>query len=184
LNPLLQVEHLSKRFGDYRALADISFEVKKGEILGLIGPNGAGKTTLMECLAGLLPYDSGLIRWQDQQLSPARQKSVLFYLPDNVLPYGEQYVVEILDFFRQVYGLSHEQQKWVVEQLALKPVLKKRINTLSKGYRRRFLLAIALLSPQPLLILDEPFDGFDLRQTQGVMSGACHLCKGKLNQAG
>ncbi len=170
MTPLLHIQHLSKQFGDYQALNQISFEVFEGEILGLIGPNGAGKTTLMECIAGLLPMDSGRVMAQGKPLSIEKRKEVMFYLPDGILPYGEQRAIAILDFFRQGYGKGQEQMQLVIQQLALEPVLTKRISALSKGYRRRFLLAIALLCPQPLLILDEPFDGFDLRQTITVMS--------------
>lgn len=168
--PLLIVQQFSKRFGDYRALDNIDFEVFEGEIIGLIGPNGAGKTTLLECVTGLMPADKGTVSWQGKPLPPVQRKQHLFYLPDNVLPYGERFVVEILTFFRKVFCAMPEQQRVLVRQLALESVLRKRISTLSKGYRRRFILAIALLSPQPLLLLDEPFDGLDLRQTREVMA--------------
>lgn len=167
--PLLTVQQLAKRFGDYPALGNVSFEVLEGEIVGLIGPNGAGKTTLMECVAGLMAADTGAVSWQGKPLPPAQRKQHLFYLPDNVLPYGERFVIEILGFFRKVFGATPEQQYALVRQLALESVLRKRIGALSKGYRRRFVLAIGLLSPQPLLLLDEPFDGLDLRQTREVI---------------
>ncbi|MBI5588961.1 MAG: ABC transporter ATP-binding protein [Deltaproteobacteria bacterium] len=167
---MLTIQHLCKRFGDYDALSDISFDVIQGEILGLIGPNGSGKTTLMESLAGLLHADGGTVSRQGKALPAGRRKDILFYLPDNVLPYGDQHVITILDFFCAMFRTGHDIKDGVIRALALTPVLTKRIHTLSKGYRRRFLLAIALLSPQPLLVLDEPFDGFDLHQTRGVMS--------------
>jgi ABC-type multidrug transport system ATPase subunit len=167
---LLSIDKLCKRFADYQALCDISFHVLGGEILGVIGPNGAGKTTLLECLAGLMPVDRGVIAWQGSGFSAHQRKELMFYMPDGVLPYGAQYVIQVLDFFGRIYGLGRERLQQVIDQLALTPVLMKRIDTLSKGYRRRLLLAIALLAPQPLLLLDEPFDGLDLRQTQQVMA--------------
>lgn len=166
----LEVEHFGKRYGDIEALSGISFSVKAGEILGIIGPNGAGKTTLMECLAGLLPPDSGSVRWQGTPLPSKRRKAVIFYMPDGILPYEELPVATVLGFYREVFGLARSHEQSVVNRLALGPVLVKRVQALSKGYRRRLLLAIALLSPQPLLVLDEPFDGFDLRQTLGIVS--------------
>lgn len=168
--PLLEVEDLGKRYGDVEALSKVSFSVRTNEILGIIGPNGAGKTTLMECLAGLLPPDSGAVRWQGILLPRERRKEVMFYLPDGILPYGELPVAAVLGFYREVFGLPGSHERDILARLALGPVLVKRVEALSKGYRRRLLLAIALLSPQPLLILDEPFDGFDLRQTLSVIS--------------
>ncbi len=167
---LASVEGLSKRFGENRALADVSFEVRAGEILGLIGPNGSGKTTLMECLAGLLPCDGGSLRWRGTALPPERRKRVMFYLPDGIAPYGDLAVAQVLAFFAGVHGRPHSSVDEAVGALELQPALGKPVGALSKGYRRRLLLALALLAPQPLLALDEPFDGFDLRQVQGVMA--------------
>ncbi len=166
---LLAVQNLGKAFGFYQALADISFDISEREILGLIGPNGAGKTTLLECLAGLLPADGGMITRWGTPLLRDRRKDVMFYLPDGVGPYPDQCVAPILDFFCRSNGTRRERCAEIIRRLALEPVLAKRIGALSKGYRRRLLLAVALLAPQPLLLLDEPFDGLDLRQTQGVM---------------
>ena len=166
---LLRSKNISKRFGMYQVLSDISFSVYSGEILGIIGPNGAGKTTLMECMAGLLPLDKGVICWKNQPLSPLQARQFMFYLPDGILPYAEQRVEVVLKFFREIYGAEKMQLNLLIERLELSSMLKKPVHSLSKGYRRRLLLLIGLLSPQPLLMLDEPFDGFDLRQTLGVM---------------
>ncbi len=166
---ILQCRNLSKYFKRYPALENVSFSVYSGEILGIIGPNGAGKTTLMECLAGLLPYDQGVIAWENLPLAPHRTQQFMFYLPDEILPYAEQRVASVIVFFQQVFGATKTQRMDLVDQLELSPVMNKTVAALSKGYRRRLLLLIGLLSPQPLLLLDEPFDGFDLRQTLGVM---------------
>ncbi|HGF4019194.1 MULTISPECIES: ATP-binding cassette domain-containing protein [Burkholderia] len=91
-------------------------------------------------------------------------------MPDGVLPYGEQTVGTVLGFYRETFRASVSRLHDVVRQLALDEMLARRGTTLSKGYRRRLLLAIGMLSPQPLLCLDEPFDGLDLRQTQAVMA--------------
>jgi ABC-2 type transport system ATP-binding protein len=160
---------MSKYFGRYRVLSNINFSVNSGEILGIIGPNGAGKTTLMECMTGLLPYDQGEIFWLNQPLSPQQIKEFIFYLPDSILPYAEQRVRIVVDFFQQIFAAPDTQLEKLIDRLELTEVMKKPVHTLSKGYRRRLLLLIGLLSPQPLLLLDEPFDGFDLRQTLGVM---------------
>jgi ABC-2 type transport system ATP-binding protein len=85
-NALMTVRGIGKAFGDHQVLADISFELASGEILGLIGPNGAGKTTLLECIAGLLPADAGEVRWRGSALPPARRKERLFYVPEQFRP--------------------------------------------------------------------------------------------------
>ena len=168
--PLLECARLSKRYGDYSALSDIGFSVSSGEILGIIGPNGAGKTTLMECIAGLQPADSIRLRWLGEPFSPLHAGRFLFYLPDGILPYPEQPAGTVIEFFRQLHEASRDASRRLIGSLELGPVLNKRVQALSKGYRRRLLLAIGLLSRRPLLMLDEPFDGFDLRQSLAVMA--------------
>ncbi len=166
---LLRVDKLCKYFGRQQVLVDISFSVYPEEILGVIGPNGAGKTTLMECLTGLLPLSSGTIHWQNRLITPQQINQFLFYLPDGILPYAEQKVGQVVSFFHRLFAAEEQQLQQLIEQLELQPVLEKRVHSLSKGYRKRLLLLIGLLSPQPLLLLDEPFDGFDLRQSLGIM---------------
>jgi len=166
---LMQVEGLTKRYGDQRALSDISFSVNAGEVLGLIGPNGAGKTTLMQALAGTLATDDGQILWRGIPLPLPRRREFLFYLPDGVRPWEDQYVARVTELFAAIYGRSQAFLAQTIHSLGLAPVLRKRIVELSKGYARRLLLALALLTPQPLLLMDEPFDGFDLRQTRYIM---------------
>jgi ABC-2 type transport system ATP-binding protein len=160
---------IGKVFGDQQVLADVSFEVVSGEILGLIGPNGAGKTTLLECIAGLLPADAGEVRWRGSSLPPARRKERVFYIPEAISPYPDQRAAEVLMFFRESFHQPPARLEQLVVSLGLQPALSKRVGVLSKGYRRRFLLALGLLAPRPVLLMDEPFDGFDLRQTREVM---------------
>ena len=166
---LLRVDNLSKRFDDSAALTDISFSVREREIVGIIGPNGAGKTTLLECIAGLLHPDSGMVSWRKQPVPRRHRKQYLFYLPDGILPDGEQSVRTILKFYADVFGAQPVQAQGIASQLSLESVFAKPAFALSKGYRRRLLLAIALICPRPLLVFDEPFDGLDLLQTLDVM---------------
>jgi len=161
---LLRVSGIDKRFGACRVLTDVSFSIRPGEILGLIGPNGAGKTTLLECVIGLLSMDRGELSWQDRPLAAAARKKVLWYQPDNCAPFAWQRVGATLSFFRQVHQQPDARLWELIDRLELTPVLNKPFSTLSKGYGRRVLLALALLSAQPFLLLDEPFDGFDPRQ--------------------
>jgi ABC-2 type transport system ATP-binding protein len=166
---LLTVNGLSKKFGARAVLQDVSFSVRLGEVLGLIGPNGSGKTTLFECLAGVLPSDGGAISRNKQALAPGRRKSALFYMPDGVTPWGQQSVNWALGFFERLYAAPVKAAE-LLNMLKLESLRNARIGSLSKGERKRLLLALGLLTSQPLLMLDEPFDGLDLRQTRDVMA--------------
>jgi ABC-type multidrug transport system ATPase subunit len=164
----LQVRHLTKRYGRLTALSDVSFNVRFGEVLGLIGPNGSGKTTLFECLAGVLPSDTGSVLANDRPLAPGERSSALFYLPDAIAPWPSQTVRWALEFVVGFFGGRADLRDDVVRRLDLEPVLDAPIGTLSKGQRKRAVLSCGLLAPQPLLLADEPFDGLDLRQTREV----------------
>jgi ABC-type multidrug transport system ATPase subunit len=167
---VLRIASLTKYYGEQRALEDVGFSVQEGEVLGLIGPNGAGKTTLLEAIAGLLPVDSGEIRFHDQLLPLRRRREVIFYLPDGVRPYADQTAEQVLAFFAGVYRRSTTEASEIVSMVGLRPVLAKRIHALSKGYNRRLLIALGFLTRHPILLMDEPFDGFDLRQTRDMMA--------------
>jgi ABC-type multidrug transport system ATPase subunit len=166
VNDLLKVEGLTKRFGVRRVLDDVTLSVRPREILGLIGPNGSGKTTLFECVAGLMPRNAGTIRFQSDDVAT---KSSLFYLPDGIVPWKEQRVKWALSFFAQLFGRAELDVVNLVQTLKLETLMQSHISSLSKGERKRLLLAMGLLTSHPLLLLDEPFDGLDLRQTREVM---------------
>src|SRR5262249_20132215 len=172
-NELLRVEGLSKSFSGFNALRHVSFELRQRDILGIIGPNGAGKTTLLESLVGLLPVNSGEVFWKSQPLANSGRKDVMFYLPEDIVPYQEQPASRLTGFFRDIYDLSHEREHDVLVRLLLKQVLTRRVGELSRGYRRTLLLALALLTPEPVLRVDEPFDGLDPRQTVEVVDLPC-----------
>jgi ABC-2 type transport system ATP-binding protein len=167
---LFEVQKLSKSFGGIKALSDVNFHVRAGEVLGLIGPNGAGKTTLFECMAGVLPCDGGVLRANSRDIPRARRSTVLFYVPDSIAPWGDQPLRWVLDYTAGFFGGRQEIRDEVVGQLDLERLLRQPISALSKGQRKRALLAIGLLTPQPALLIDEPFDGLDLRQTREVAS--------------
>ena len=166
---LMQVVGLAKSYRDQPALAEISFSICSGKIVGLIGPNGAGKTTLLEAIAGILPAERGEVLWRGMSLPASKRNAFMFYLPDGLRPWDDQYVARVLEFFAEVYGRSEHHLAEIVRALGLARVLCKRVLELSKGYGRRLMLALALLTPHPLLLMDEPFDGFDLRQTREIM---------------
>ena len=169
VHPMLTARGVAKRYGEAMTLDDVDFDLAPGEILGIIGPNGAGKTTLMECLTGFLPADGGEVRFYGEPLPPARRREAMFYLPDGVSPWSDQPVWRVTGLFREIFIQPLATEVTIIRRIELAPVLAKRVAELSKGYRRRLLLALALITPQPILVLDEPFDGFDLRQTLHVM---------------
>ena len=164
----LHVSNLTKRYGHLTALSEVSFSIRPGEVLGLIGPNGSGKTTLFECLGGVLPADGGTISENGRPLTAAERKARVFYLPDAIAPWPAQTVRWALDFVLGFFDGPEATREEVARQLDLDPLLDSPIGTLSKGQRKRALLAIGLLTPQPILLADEPFDGLDLRQTRDV----------------
>jgi ABC-type multidrug transport system ATPase subunit len=166
---VLQIASLTKFYGEQLALEDVGFSVQAGEILGLIGPNGAGKTTLLEAITGLVPVDSGEIRFRDQPLPAHRRRDVIFYLPDGIRPYVDQTAEQALAFFAGVYRRSADEVSEIVSTVGLRPVLVKRVHALSKGYNRRLIIALGFLTRHPILLMDEPFDGFDLRQSRDMM---------------
>jgi len=167
---LLTVSDLDKKFGARQVLQKVSFKIREGEVLGLIGPNGAGKTTLLECLANLIPSDGGSVAYTDKPLAALDRKHALFYLPDSIIPWAEQRVKWVLKFFEKLYGRTPENVMRLSAPLRLNEIKRARLATLSKGERKRLMLALGLLTSQPLLLLDEPFDGLDLRQTRDVMA--------------
>lgn len=164
----LRVESLKKDFGLFSALTGVSFKIHPGEVLGLIGPNGAGKTTLFECLAGLLPSSGGFVFHRNRPLAVHERSRLLFYLPDGIAPWPAQSVRWALDFTVGFFGGPLDCRDQVVRELDLAPLLNSAIGTLSKGQRKRALLGVGLLTPHPVLLADEPFDGLDLRQTRDV----------------
>jgi len=167
---LLEVRGVSKRFGALRALDGVSFDVRRGEMLGLIGPNGAGKTTLFECLAGVLPADAGEVRSQGRVLEASERGDALFFLPDGIVPWGAQPVGRVLRFFAGLFVAEPGALARLSRLLSLEPYLPSLVEELSKGERKRLLLALGLLSGKQVLLLDEPFDGLDLRQAHDVES--------------
>jgi ABC-2 type transport system ATP-binding protein len=162
------VEHLTKSYGRLTALSDVSLSIRAGEVLGLIGPNGAGKTTLFECMAGILPHETGAVSVDGRPLAARARSSYLFYTPDGIAPWPSQTVKWALDFTLGFFGGSADRRDEVIAQLDLVPLLSSPLGTLSKGQRKRAVLAVGMLTPHPLFLADEPFDGLDLRQSREV----------------
>jgi len=168
---VIQISHLAKRYGHVTALGDVSFSIRPGEVLGLIGPNGSGKTTLFECLAGVLPADGGVVLRNGQPLPVHDRSSAFFYLPDGIAPWPQQKVRWVLEFAKGFFEgrpRGPAEAGHYVQTFDLEPLLDARIGELSKGQRKRVLLVLGLLTPAPVLLADEPFDGLDLKQTREI----------------
>jgi len=163
------VQGVSKFYGEQKALDNISFEVKTGEIVGFIGPNGAGKSTMMKIITGFIPSSLGKVcvnglAVEDDNLEVKKQ---IGYLPENNPLYPEMYVREYLGFVASIYkkGISGKKQTDnIIELTGLAPEQNKKIGSLSKGYRQRVGLAQALIHNPAVLILDEATTGLDPNQ--------------------
>jgi ABC-2 type transport system ATP-binding protein len=183
---MITTKHLSKHYGNKKAVDDLSFTVQPGEVLGFLGANGAGKSTTMRMIAGFVTPTSGeaSVCGHDIEREPVAAKACLGYLPEGAPSYGEMTVAEFLDFVADIRGLSGEQRTRrrgvVIDRLALGPVLEQVIETLSKGFRRRVGLAQALIHDPAVLILDEPTDGLDPNQKHEVRRLINELSKDKL----
>jgi ABC-2 type transport system ATP-binding protein len=172
--PLIEVQSLRKRFGSVLAVNDISFTVDRGEVLGFLGPNGAGKSTSMKIITGYLPATAGtaIVCGEDIRTRPVEAKSRLGYLPEGAPLYGDMTPEGFLGFIASVRGITGGRRRQriadVIERMGLEEVLNRRIETLSKGFRRRVGLAQAILHDPDVLILDEPTDGLDPNQKHDV----------------
>lgn len=175
---MIVVEHLTKYYGEYPAVRDVSFEVPKGRVVGFLGPNGAGKSTTMRILAGYLTATSGRasIAGHDVFSDPIAARRNIGYMPESCPLYGELRVKEYLKFRAGLKGLGWfsrgKRIDYVLERCWLKDVKNQLISTLSKGYRQRVGLADALLADPPVLILDEPTAGLDptqIRETRKLI---------------
>jgi ABC-2 type transport system ATP-binding protein len=163
------VQGVSKLYGEQKALDDVSFEIKTGEIAGFLGPNGAGKSTMMKIITGFIPASSGQVYVNDilTGTDNLEVKRIIGYLPENNPLYPEMYVREYLGFVSSIYNSGIPKKKQIdniVEVTGLIPEQKKKIGLLSKGYRQRVGLAQALIHNPEVLILDEATSGLDPNQ--------------------
>ena len=171
---MIETQQLSKRYGRITAVDAVSFKVSPGEVLGFLGPNGAGKSTTMRMLAGFLAPTSGSAKvcGHDVASDSLAARRCLGYLPEGAPSYGEMRVQDFLAFVADAHALDASRRRSrlveVIARLALESVLRQRIDTLSKGFRRRVALAAAIIHDPPALLLDEPTDGLDPNQKHDV----------------
>lgn len=167
---MIEVEHLTKKFGDLKAVQDLSFKVEKGKIWGLLGPNAAGKTTTMRILTGYLPATDGKATVADYDVfeQPNEVKKITGYLPENIPLYPEMTVSSYLNFFSEIKQIPTSKRKEAVNRTieisGLESVRKRLIKNISRGFKQRVGLAQALIHEPQILILDEPTTGLDPAQ--------------------
>lgn len=170
-NPsMISVQNLSKSYGDFLAVEDVSFQISKKEIVGLLGHNGAGKTTIMKMVTGFLEPDQGTINVAGIDIAEQRSlvQSKIGYLPENCPVYLEMTVIEYLEYAAALRGLSRndgiEAIRYAIDSAELAEKASQPISTLSRGYRQRVGVAQAILTKPEVLILDEPTNGLDPSQ--------------------
>ena len=168
---MIEVSHVSRNFGDFRAVNDVSFSIPTGQIVGLLGPNGAGKTTTMRMITGFLAPSAGEIKIDGIDISenPVEAKKKIGYMPESAPLYGEMIVEDYLVYIAKMYGQNPEEKvPLLCAECGLKEVMSKNISELSRGNRQRVALAHALMNDPEILILDEPTSGLDPNQVEDV----------------
>lgn len=167
---MIEVKNLTKKFGQIKAVDDISFSIGKGEIIGLLGPNGAGKTTTMRILTGFLSSDGGSVKINgiDIEKEPIESQKKIGYLPENNPLYKDMQVAEFLDLAANLHKIPEQRKKealdFVVKSVGIEKVYYRPIGELSKGYKQRIGIASALIHNPEIIILDEPTEGLDPNQ--------------------
>tara|TARA_B100002003_G_scaffold154044_1_gene142885 strand:+ start:158 stop:1102 length:945 start_codon:yes stop_codon:yes gene_type:complete len=171
---VLEIENLTKRYGQHTVVDNLSFRCAPGEVLGFLGPNGAGKSTTMKMVTGFVPPSAGRVSvcGLDIDQASVEARRCIGYLPEGAPCYPEMTPSSFLEFIADIRGLTRAERKTrldsVIEALHLGPVLNQSIDTLSKGFKRRVGLAQAILHDPKVLILDEPTDGLDPNQKHEV----------------
>ena len=168
---MIEVSHVSRNFGDFRAVNDVSFSIPTGQIVGLLGPNGAGKTTTMRMITGFLAPSSGTITIDGINIeeNPVAGKRKIGYMPESAPLYGDMIVEDYLKYIAQMQGVNPDEKlPKLCQECGLKEVMSKNISELSRGNRQRVSFAHALMRVPEILILDEPTSGLDPNQVEDV----------------
>lgn len=175
----IEVQNITKLYGKQKALDNVSFTIKTGDVAGFLGPNGAGKSTMMKILSGFIPQTSGTATVNEYDVinNSFKVRQNIGYLPEHNPLYLDMYVKEYLRFTAELYKIPNISQRIeeMIEQTGLQVEQKKKIGALSKGYRQRVGLANALIHNPPVLILDEPTTGLDPNQIIEIRNLISHI---------
>lgn len=181
---MIQIQNVTKLYGEQRAVDNVSFSVNEGEIVGLLGPNGAGKSTLMKIITCFLPPTEGTVSVCGYSIfdQPIEVRRQIGYLPEQNPLYHEMYVREFLRFIAGIYKLDNvgDRVEEIIRTVGLTPESDKKIGALSKGYKQRVGLAQALIHDPKVLILDEPTTGLDPNQLEEIRSLVRQVGKSKV----
>ena len=167
---MIEVKNVTKKYGKFVAVDDISFTINEGEIVGLLGPNGAGKSTTMNMITGFIEQTDGkiIINGYDMLKKPKKAKKEIGYMPEGVPLYTDLTVKEFVTYMSEIKNVDRKERKEkvqkIIEQTGLKDVEKKLVKNLSRGYKQRVSMAGALVGEPKILILDEPTVGLDPKQ--------------------
>ena len=183
---MIEITHLSKQFEQFTAIDDLSFTVSEGEVLGFLGPNGAGKSTTMKIITGFLAPTSGSVTVDGHNIATdaLAAKALMGYLPEGAPSYGDMTTLDFLRFVGEIRGYRGDELVQrvgrVLAEVELGAVALQKIETLSKGFKRRVGLAQAIMHDPKVLILDEPTDGLDPNQKQHVRELIKNLARDKI----
>ena len=171
---MISISNITKKFGNFTAVDNLSMSVKSGEVLGFLGPNGAGKSTTMKMITGFIKPTEGIIKIKGMNVETKsiECKKLIGYLPEGSPLYGDMTPINMLKFVSYIRGMTSQEFKKALDSVVIKTeitdVINQPIDTLSKGYKRRVGLAQALIHDPKILILDEPTDGLDPNQKHHI----------------
>lgn len=180
---MLEIKHFTKKYDEYLAVDDLSLHIERGQIYGFIGHNGAGKTTTLKAIAGILPFNDGIITIDNYSIKddPLYCKKQLAYIPDNPDLYGYLTGIQYLNFICDVYDINQSDRKYRIETLSerfeIKDVLSKYISSYSHGMKQKLAIISAFVHEPKLIIMDEPFVGLDPKAShvlKTMMKDFCH----------
>lgn len=169
--PLIDVQEVSKSFGNFEAIRNVSFSISQGERVTILGPNGAGKTTIMKLLVGLLTPDSGRILIDENPPSSIEARSIIGYLPEDAQPYRVLTVRENLEYIAAIRNVENVKDRadLIIEYLGLGDLEKTRISALSRGNVQRVSIGIAMMHSPKIMLMDEPLNYLDIPTQENVI---------------
>lgn len=180
---MLKIEHLTKKFDQYKAVNDLSLHIEQGQIYGFIGHNGAGKTTTLKCITGIMPFDEGQIYIQGKSIihEPVECKSLISYIPDNPDLYEYLSGIQYLNFVADIYQVSQKDREERIKKYAttfeLLDDLAQPISAYSHGMKQKLAIIAAFIHEPKLIIMDEPFVGLDPKATHLLKEMMKEFCK-------